>query len=135
MIMPQAKNLSPLLVAAAVIITEGNVLLTRRPEGKPQAGFWEFPGGKIEPGESPNRALKREIREELGLQIEVLHITEVLFHSYDWGDVLILAYQCRIISGTPRNIEVAEHRWVPLQDLHQFNLLPADAPLIKKLQR
>ncbi len=134
MIKSMTHNLSPLLVSAAIIIVDGKVLITRRPEEKPHGGFWEFPGGKIEPGESPASALQREIFEELGLQIEVKQIFDALYHVYSWGSVLILAYHCQILGGTPRNIEVSEHRWVSLLDLHLFKLLPADAPLVKKLQ-
>ncbi len=124
----------PLLVTAAVIIEENRVLITRRPEYKPQGGFWEFPGGKLEPGESPVIALQRELKEELDVNISVGKILDALYHRYAWGPVLILAYRCRIIDGTPRNIEVTEHLWVPLDKLHQYELLPADKPLITQLQ-
>ncbi len=127
-------NNAPLLVAAAVIIEAGKVLITRRPEHKPQGGLWEFPGGKLNPAESPSEALRREIREELALDISVEKIVDALYYPYPWGAVLILAYRCRIIEGVPRNIEVSEHRWVPLNELDQFELLPADIPLIKQLQ-
>lgn len=124
----------PLLVAAAVIIEEDKVLLTRRPAHKPQGGFWEFPGGKLNPEESPIEALRRELREELAIEICVGNIIDALFYRYDWGPVLILAYYCSKVDGTPRNIEVAEHRWVPLEELHHYKLLAADIPLIARLQ-
>ena len=127
-------NRSPLLVTAAVIIEAGKVLITRRPEHKPQGGFWEFPGGKLNPSESPSEALRREIREELALEICVEKILDALHYQYPWGAVLILAYRCRIVAGIPRNIEVSEHRWVPFNELDQFEILPADIPLIKQLQ-
>ncbi len=124
----------PLLVTAAVIIENGTVLITRRPEHKPQGGFWEFPGGKLDPGESPSAALQREMIEELAISVNVENIIDALYFKYAWGPVLILAYRCSIAEGAPRNIEVAEHRWVPLNKLSQFELLPADIPLIAKLQ-
>lgn len=125
---------TPLLVTAAVIINENKVLITRRPDHKPQGGFWEFPGGKIDAGESPTTALQRELMEELGVSISVGKIIDALFYRYPWGSVLILAYRCNITEGSPRNIEVAEHRWVPLKELHEYQLLPADKPLIVQLQ-
>jgi 8-oxo-dGTP diphosphatase len=128
------KN-SPLLVSAAVIIQEGKVLITLRPEHKPQGGLWEFPGGKIDPDESPANALQRELKEELDLDICVEEVIDVLYYRYSWGPVLILAYLCSITSGTPRNLEVAEHKWAPLQELQHFDMLPADKPLIAKLQK
>lgn len=130
---PEDNDL-PLLVTAAVIIEEGKALITRRPEHKPQGGLWEFPGGKLNPAESPAEALRREIREELALNISVEKIVDALHYQYPWGAVLILAYRCRIIAGVPRNIEVSEHRWVPLSELDQFKFLPADIPLISQLQ-
>lgn len=127
------KN-SPLLVSAAIIIEDGRVLLTRRPAHKPMGGFWEFPGGKLNPGESPAAALIRELEEELAAQIQVDAIFEVLFHPYSWGDVLIMAYVCTRLNQRLENLEVAEHAWVPLSQLHQYQLLPADIPLIARLQ-
>ena len=97
-------------------------------------GFWEFPGGKLTPGESPAAALKREIEEELGALIQVDTIIEVLFHSYPWGNVLIMAYACTRLNQRLENLDVAEHRWVSLADLHRYQILPADLPLIAKLQ-
>ena len=131
----QANTDHPLLVAAAVIFDSGKVLITLRPEHKPQGGFWEFPGGKIQPGESPDIALKRELFEELEISISVENIIDALYYRYVWGPVLILAYRCSITDGSPRNIEVAEHRWVPLNQLHLYELLPADKPLVTQLQK
>ncbi|MCF6178645.1 MAG: (deoxy)nucleoside triphosphate pyrophosphohydrolase [Geopsychrobacter sp.] len=130
---PTIRNF-PLLVTAAVIIQKGQVLITRRPAHKPQGGLWEFPGGKLDPGESPTEALRREILEELALEIKVEDIVDALYHQYDWGSVLVLAYHCQIQRGVPQNIEVTEHRWVPLEKLHMFNFLPADKPLVAKIQ-
>ncbi len=125
--------MQPLIVTAAVIRKDEAVLITRRPEGKRHAGQWEFPGGKLADGESPAEGLRREILEELGLEVAVGEIVEVAFFRYDWGPVLILAYNCRPIRGEIRNIEVAEHRWVVPSDLSSYPLLPADQPIVDRL--
>ena len=91
----------PLLVTAAVIFEKGKVLITRRPEDKAHAGLWEFPGGKVDPGESPEEALCREIREELDAEIQITGIFEVAFYRYDWGPVLILAYSTEVSIKKP----------------------------------
>ena len=123
----------PLLVTAAVIFDGDKVLITRRPDGKRHPGFWEFPGGKVDPGESPEQALCRELREELDAEIEVNGIYEVVYHRYDWGPVLIMAYECQLISETLRNLGVAEHRWILPRELTNFKILPADQPIIDRL--
>lgn len=123
----------PLLVTAAVVFDEGKVLITRRPEDKLHPGLWEFPGGKIDFGESPKEALCREIREELAVEIQVLEIFEVVFHRYDWGPVLILAYSCRLLSKAIQDVGVAEHRWIHPLDLPDFSILAADQPIIDRL--
>jgi len=123
----------PLLVTAAVVFDGDKVLITRRPEDKSHAGFWEFPGGKVDPGESPEEALHREIREELGAEIQINGIYEVVYHRYDWGAVLILAYECQLITETLRNLGVAEHCWILPRDMTIFKILPADQPIIDRL--
>lgn len=123
----------PLLVTAAIIFDAGKVLVTRRPEHKRHPGLWEFPGGKIDPGESPETALIREIDEELGAEVSVDRIYEVVYYRYAWGPVLILAYVCRLRTGLLRNLGVAEHRWVHPQDLAEMAFLPADQPIIDRL--
>lgn len=127
------KAAMPLLVAAAVIFDGDRVLITRRPAGKRHPGFWEFPGGKVDPGESPEEALHRELREELDAVVEVNGIYEVVYHRYDWGAVLILAYQCRLVTSTIRNLGVAEHCWILPRDMKNYNILPADQPIIARL--
>lgn len=126
----------PLLVAAAIIRRKQHILITRRPgDARHGGGLWEFPGGKLQPDESPEEALRREIREELALPIRVEGIFESTYHRYDWGPVLILSYECTPLSPTIYNIEVAEHRWVLPAELPGFELLPADRPIIEKLLR
>jgi len=125
----------PLLVTAAIIEKRGQVLITQRLNGSRHAGRWEFPGGKLEPGESPREALQREIREELDLEVTAGEVVETLYHRYDWGAVLILAYRCQIEHGTLRHIEVADHRWVTPEQMNDYDFLEADLPLIEKLQK
>jgi len=123
----------PLLVTAAVVFDGEKVLLTRRPDDKRHPGFWEFPGGKVDPGESPEQALCREMREELDVEVRVSGIYEVVFYRYEWGPVLILAYQCELLTDTLRDLGVAEHRWVLPREMVNFNILPADQPIIDRL--
>jgi 8-oxo-dGTP diphosphatase len=123
----------PLLVTAAIIFDGEKVLVTRRPDNKRHPGLWEFPGGKIDSGESPEKALIREIREELGAEIGVEGIFEAVYYRYDWGPVLVLAYTCRLLTGPLHNIGVAEHRWAHPRDLVTFPFLPADQPIINRL--
>lgn len=127
--------MQPLIVTAAILRRNKDVLITRRPDGKPYGAMWEFPGGKLDNNESPEECLRREIREELGIRIEVASIFEVAHHRYAWGPVLILAYRCRFLEGEIRNIEVAEHRWVNPSKLGDFPILPADRPIIAKLMQ
>jgi 8-oxo-dGTP diphosphatase len=123
----------PLLVTAAVIRNGNTVLITRRLEGSRHGGMWEFPGGKLNGGESPQDCLKREILEELGLEVSVGSIFEVAYYRYEWGPVLIMAFECLPLAGELRNIEVAEHRWVPADQITCYDILPADRPIIQKL--
>ncbi len=134
-LMTDINNKMPLLVTAAVIFDDSKILITRRPKDARHPGLWEFPGGKIEAGEGPEEALCREIREELGAEIKVVEVFEVVFHRYDWGPVLVLAYSCRLITKTVHNVGVAEHRWVHPRELNDFNILPADQPIIERLIR
>ncbi|HXV21321.1 MAG TPA: (deoxy)nucleoside triphosphate pyrophosphohydrolase [Desulfuromonadales bacterium] len=127
--------MQPLVVTAAVIRNDDSVLITRRPEGKPHAGMWEFPGGKLDGNESPRNCLRREILEELGLEVAVGDIIETAYYRYDWGPVLILAFECHPLAGEIRNLQVAEHRWVALEELSSFALLPADYPIVERLLR
>lgn len=133
--MVEVQNEMPLLVTAAVVFDGDKVLITRRPDDSRHAGLWEFPGGKIDPGESPEEALCREISEELNAEIRVVEIFDVVFYRYDWGPVLILAYTCQLLTKTLHNIGVAEHRWVHPQELSDFPILTADRPIVSRLQR
>ncbi len=121
-------------VCAAVIYHQNKILITLRPEDKKLGGYWEFPGGKIENQETPEEALKRELQEELAIEVEVGVLLETVHHRYDWGDVTLLAYWCRWKSGTIKHLEVSDHRWVAAGKLLDYDILVADQPIIKKIQ-
>ncbi len=124
----------PVVVAAAVIIKDGRVLLTRRAEGQHLAGLWEFPGGKLEAGESPEEALVRECREECGIEVEVGQILDVTHHRYPEKDVLLLFYRCALHSGEVRHLQVADHAWVAPVDLDRYPLPPADERIVGRIR-
>lgn len=122
-------------VVAGLIVREGKLLIARRPEGKHMAGKWEFPGGKIERGETPEEALERELFEELGVRTETGRIYHVIAHSYPEKDVLLLFYASRLVSGEPRPIEEAEIRWIGEEELKLFDWAEADDPLIRLIEK
>lgn len=131
--MTTADHNTPLLVTAAIITRGDEILATRRPADKKQPLLWEFPGGKMEAGESPQQALQRELREELAIEIEVNGAFDIVYHCYDWGPVLILAYRCSWISGEIQHLEVSDHCWASAEELNQLPFLAADQPLIDHL--
>ncbi len=124
------------LVAAALIVNDaGGILLTQRGPTQAMAGFWEFPGGKLEEGESPTDALLREIKEELGCALIVGPVYDVLFHRYPQFDLLMVVYTCGLPPGeTPQPLQVADMRWLSPAALASVEILPADAPLIARLR-
>ena len=121
---------APLIVTAAVITRDDRVLVTRRKKDSHLGGQWEFPGGKMEPGESPEESLVRELQEELGVEIEVAHILEVVFHRYPERDVLLLFYSCELLDGEPWPVDVEEVAWVSRPELPHLDWVPADVPFV-----
>jgi 8-oxo-dGTP diphosphatase len=124
-----------LVVACALIDADRRVLICQRPEGKAMAGLWEFPGGKIEEGETPEAALIRELREELGVDTQAACLAPLTFasHSYDSFHLVMPLYVCRKWQGTPRAIEHAALKWVRPGALRDYAMPPADEPLIAPL--
>jgi mutator protein MutT len=123
-----------LAVVAAVIERDGRILITRRLPATHLGGSWEFPGGKPEPGESPEAALAREIREELGAEISVDEPIETVEWQYPDRRVRIAFYRCRI-RGEPRPLQGQEMAWVRPADLERYEFPAADATLIARLSR
>ncbi|RVT89121.1 (deoxy)nucleoside triphosphate pyrophosphohydrolase [Sphingomonas crocodyli] len=121
-----------MVTAVALIDADGRVLVQQRPEGKPMAGLWEFPGGKIEPGETPEAALIRELREELGIETQTSCLAPAAFASEALGErhLLLLLYICRKWRGIPQAVEAQALKWVRPVDLHNLPMPPADKPLI-----
>ncbi len=116
----------PLAVVAAVIVDGDRALVSRRRAGTSNALKWEFPGGKIERGETPEAALEREISEELGICIQSTHIYDVCLHSYENDDVLLLFYEARISEGAPRPIDCDSLMWANARELRRLDFSDAD---------
>jgi 8-oxo-dGTP diphosphatase len=122
-------------VVAAIIRKNGQILITQRPDSVHLARLWEFPGGKVEAGESLDSALRREIREELGIEIRVNDEFFTVDHDYPTKSVRLHFFNCTILEGEAQQLEVADLRWVNPQDLVTYPFPPADADLIAKLHR
>lgn len=126
----------PVIVVAAVIIADGLVLLSQRKSGTHLAGAWEFPGGKVEPGEDPREALARELREELGVDATVGDAIEITFHRYPSKDVLLLFFEAALKPGSaePQAIDVAAVRWAAAADLRDEVFPPADVAVLAQVR-
>jgi len=124
-----------LVVACALIDADNRVLIAQRPEGKQLAGLWEFPGGKLEPGEQPEPALIRELREELGIEVKEACLAPLTFasHAYDTFHLLMPLYICRRWEGTVASKEGQALAWVRANKLRDYPMPPADIPLIPPL--
>jgi len=122
-----------LVVAGLIIGADGRVLITQRRADQALPLQWELPGGKVEPGEAPVAALVRELREEIGVEVAVGRVWDVLFHAYPAFDLVMLVYACRIVDGTPRAVEVADLVWAEPGALGAWDILPADRPLVERL--
>lgn len=125
-----------LVVAVALIDIDGRVLIAKRPAGKQLAGMWEFPGGKVEPGERPEAALIRELREELGIEVSESCLAPFVFasHAYDSFHLLMPLYLCRRWSGTVVAREHEALAWVKPNKLSDYPMPPADEPLVAWLR-
>jgi 8-oxo-dGTP diphosphatase len=128
----------PLVLVAAVVLVDadGRVLLAQRPEGKAMAGLWEFPGGKVDPGETPETALIRELAEEIGIDVTASCLAPFTFASHAYPDfhLLMPLYVCRKWTGIPTAREGQRLRWVRLARLAEYPMPPADKPLVAMLR-
>jgi 8-oxo-dGTP diphosphatase len=125
-----------LVVACALIDADGRILLAERPEGRPMAGLWEFPGGKVEAGETPEATLIRELHEELGITVKADCLAPLTFasHTYETFHLLMPLYICRRWEGAVAPQEGQRLAWVRPQKLRDYAMPPADIPLIPHLQ-
>ena len=136
--MPTTEADLPIVLVAAVALVDrdGRVLIARRPEGKAMAGLWEFPGGKVDPGETPEAALIRELQEELGIDTWESCLAPLTFasHAYESFHLLMPLFVCRKWQGTPQSREGQALKWVRAADLRDYPMPPADIPLIPILR-
>lgn len=131
--MSEIKPHPILLVAACALVdTDGRVLLAQRPQGKQLAGLWEFPGGKVEAGETPEETLLRELHEEIGITTKVDCLAPLTFasHTYENFHLLMPLYICRRFEGVARGLEGQALKWVRPKDMRDYPMPPADEPLI-----
>jgi 8-oxo-dGTP diphosphatase len=131
------KNPTLTVVAAALVRGDGAVLLQQRAQGRAMAGLWEFPGGKVEPGERPEPALARELREELGIAVAEAALEPSAFASAELGErhLLLLLFLCRHWEGEPRPLDAAALRWVTPAAMRDLPMPRADVPLVEALAR
>lgn len=136
---PQPGPAPRIIVVAGLIegSEPGRYLISQRPAGSHLAHAWEFPGGKVEAGEAPDQALARELREELGIEVEVGEVFAVGHHVYPppGREVILMVYRCRLVRGEPQCLGVAAWRWVPASELVELPLPPADRPVVARLKR
>lgn len=132
------KNPTMLLVVAAALTNQaGEILLQKRPEGRPMAGLWEFPGGKVESDESPQSALVRELKEELDIDVLIENLVPLTFASEPLGNqnLLLLLYRCAEWQGSPQPLDSPELRWLHPAEMDALPMPPADVPLVRALQK
>ena len=130
--MPDAVKPILLVAACALVDADGRVLLTQRPPGKPLAGLWEFPGGKVEGSETPEECLIRELHEELGIETKTACLAPLTFasHSYESFHLLMPLFVCRRFWGTPEAKEHQALKWVKPRQMRDYPMPPADEPLV-----
>jgi 8-oxo-dGTP diphosphatase len=126
-------EMKTVIVTAALITEQGKILVTQRKPGDSHGLLWEFPGGKVKEEEEPREALRRELKEELDVEVEPRMIFDAAFYSYPEYPILLLVYHCRIEKGSLKPIGCHDLRWVNLQELETLPMPPADEPIRKHL--
>ncbi|MFC5455773.1 (deoxy)nucleoside triphosphate pyrophosphohydrolase [Prosthecobacter fluviatilis] len=126
---------APVPVVCAIIQRDAHIMLAQRPPGKKLGGMWEFPGGKVEPGETPEAALHRELQEELGCTVSITQTLAPFVHAYDWGRIELIPFICELTpdSPEPHPHEHTALAWAERPLLPSYNLAPADVPLLAAL--
>lgn len=132
---PARPRLPPLRVAAGVIHRNGKILIQERTKAGPLKGFWEFPGGKLEAGEDARTCLKREVKEELDIEVSVRPAFHKVRHVYPSRVIEISFHRCQILLGTPKALEKQRFAWITPQEFQNYRMVPADGPVISMLQR
>ena len=125
----------PVPVVCAIIVRGERIMLAQRPPDKKLGGLWEFPGGKVEVGESSEDALHRELQEELGCSVRIMQTLAPFVHEYDWGRIELIPFVCEIAEGSPEP-HAHEHTalvWVERGELGEYEFAPADVPLVEGL--
>jgi len=128
------RNEKVILVTAGLVFHRSKLLITQRPAGTHLAGMWEFPGGKQDPGETLPECLARELREELGIEVEVHELLEECVHSYPEKTVKLHFFRCSLKQGEPRAIECSNFAWVTAEDLDRYAFPPPDHSLLEALK-
>jgi 8-oxo-dGTP diphosphatase len=126
-------EMKTVIVTAALTIEQGKLLITQRKKDSSYGLLWEFPGGKVEEGEDPRGALRRELEEELDIEVEVGELFDAVFYFYPEYPILLLVYRCRVKKGFLRPIGCHDLRWVTLGELEKLAMPPADDPIRKHL--
>jgi 8-oxo-dGTP diphosphatase len=126
----------PVPVVCAIIVRADRILLAQRPPDKKLGGLWEFPGGKVEPGESAEAALHRELQEELGCAVRITQALAPFVHAYSWGSIELIPFLCELTADSPEP-QPLEHTalvWLEREQLPIYELAPADLPLVQVLR-
>jgi 8-oxo-dGTP diphosphatase len=126
-------EMKTVIVAAGLTIERGKILVTQRKNDSSHGLLWEFPGGKVEEGEDPRGALRRELQEELDVEVNVGELFDAVFYFYPEYPILLLVYRCRVEKGSPKPIGCHDLRWVTLKELETLVMPPADDPIRKHL--
>ncbi|HEM3429105.1 MULTISPECIES: (deoxy)nucleoside triphosphate pyrophosphohydrolase [Streptococcus] len=122
-------------VVAAAIEKDGKIFCAQRPEGKNLGGYWEFPGGKLEQGETPEEALVREIKEEFDSEIEIISFLNEASYEYEFGIVTMKTYRSKLVAGNLTLLEHQDSKWLPIEQLDDLEWAPVDIPAVNCLQK